>query len=686
MEQAMSDHLSGLSAIEKASETTSRVKEALLAIDASWAKSNSINNYKEIKKLSRTHQNFVATKDLVEQFMHLNAQVAKIQKLLSRDAADPAGPAGSDLFSLSHLLFIHYHIQNLETLRNTTLAKSKKSPPDILDTLHKYFRQVDELIFQFETYLWEICKNTITLVKNGNTAAILRVIKIIETEEKADELASIAEASAPAELLEAARTMYRDAINTHVNQIYELQKIDFSELPVAIENVIDDLKSVRDELSPRFPKKLNIFQFFVLEYHRSIYDMVNNIISAHLEPGAILMLLKLVRDYYAHMRDRLGVDEDYLEPRLLDDKENTLILTYIQLVREKLGEWLNTLLNNETTDFLQRSRAPDSDAAGKYLLSGSVIVFQMFNQQIDVVAQSNRGSLVFDVIHECCAALDEYQNAWGRILENEYQKFCEKSPDSAEGLPDYVVALANDCLKCTEFTEIMIARIEAIMDDQFKNEAVSLMRNSLDGFMRIVKRSYQILIDITLNDALPALVKFYCPEWYDMELMRLVIGTFEDYCTDFQERMQDYIFTKYVNELQDRFIVLYLESLRNKFQKFKLPLAIDKMRVDLETAVDFFRRYKAEKRVKASFDVMDKVIRFIESNGALLFLDFYTLWRNYPDIPLSFVKELLQKRDDLDKTRVRELMEEIEMKVAEEKEQNAGLAATATVFAKFTAR
>ncbi|KAI8621413.1 exocyst complex component Sec6-domain-containing protein [Chytriomyces sp. MP71] len=688
MEQVLSDQSLGLATIAKARDTTGRVKQALVSIDRSWEKGNNIKNYKDIKKISRTHQNFVATKELVEQFLQLNAQVAKIQNLLVQDSVNPAGPA-------DNLLFLHYQVQSLETLRNSTLAKAKRSPPEVLDVLHQYFKQVDTVILAFEEYIWDVGRHTIELVKTGHNTAVLRLVKIIETEEKADELAAMAEASTPAELLESARPIksyrikffdvLREAINLHINNIYESQKADFSELPVAIEGIIEDLILLNDELSPRFPKKYNIFQFFVLEYHRSLYDMVNNIISAPMEAGSILILLKLVREYYSQMNGRLGVGEELLEPRLMDDREDDMIIQYIELVRDKLTEWLNNLLNTETKDFTERTGPPESDATGKYLLSGSVIVFQMFNQQVDVVATSSRGALMFDVVDECCKALEKFQNAWSEILEGEVERwFQEKSSEVGEGLPDYIAALANDFMKCTEFSELMITRIEGAMDEPFRSQAVEALKMSLDGFMRVVKRCYGLLIDITLKDSLPALVRFYCSEWYDLDLMRLVIGTFEDYCTDFQEKMQDYIFTKYVNELQDRFVLLCVESLRNKGGKFKLPLAAEKMKLDLEMAVEFFSRYKAEKRVKAAFDVMYKIIAFIESNGSLIFLDFWTFWKAFPDVPLTFVEELLYKRDDLDRTQIREVMEQAKQKVAEEKDFTPNL--QVTLFSKFSGK
>jgi exocyst complex component 3 len=93
------------------------------------------------------------------------------------------------------------------------------------------------------------------------------------------------------------------------------------------------------------------------------------------------------------------------------------------------------------------------DGNSKYILSGSVIVFQMFNQQIDVVSSSSTGALMLDVIVECCNSLDAYQTAWTKLLEQEYSKFNDKPHDVPEGLPEYILALANDNLRSTEFAE-----------------------------------------------------------------------------------------------------------------------------------------------------------------------------------------------------------------------------------------
>ncbi|KAJ3150536.1 SNARE-binding exocyst subunit S6 [Irineochytrium annulatum] len=683
----------GIQTLDKSGGETGKVLGNLTAIDQQWAqKKNNISNYGRIKK------NFVATKELVEQFQKLNAQVARVQRLLQEDAKDAT-------FG-DNLLFLHYYINQLESFRNTTLFRSRRSSADVLGTLNHYFEKVDEVADAFEKLLWLVGGRTLELVKLKKTAATLRLVKIIETEERADELMSLAEyagaggdggnGEADGEQggaeVEQPRQMkgyrikfidvLREVIGKQVRELYELHQADLPVLLSATDLIVDDLILVHDELEPRFPKKYNIFQFFVLEYHRCIYDMVNLIISGNMEAGAILMLLKWVREYYSSMNMRLGVGEELLEPRLLDDREEELIVEYIKLVRQKLAEWLNNLLNTETRDFVERTGPPEIDSNGVYLLTGSVIVFQMFNQQVDVVAQSSRGELIYDVIFECCQALEEFQKAWTKILEKEYQRFTEKPGDVAEGLPEYVIALANDNLRGTEFSEVISNRVEGMMDEPFRKQATVRIKDAMAGFMKVAKRCYCILVEIVAKDLSPALTRFYCNEWYDQDLMRLVVGTLEDYCSDFQERMQEYLFSKFTADLQDRVVVLYVESLRNRGAKFRMPQAVDKMKEDHAAIIEFFSKHKSPKRVQAAFEVMERIIGVVESTAGLIFLAIYPLWKAFPDIPVALIEEILQKRDDLDKAQVRTIMEQCNSRFAEDREKDkaAGKEPKTTIF------
>lgn len=493
---------------------------------------------------------------MADQFKKLNDQIKRTSVLLEQDCANVIGEN-------ENILLVHYQLQQLEKFRNDTMVQARGASVDILSTLSNSFKRVDILEQQFDHYLWDLTSRTLDLLKTGHGSTIVRLVKIIEIEEKLDENAAtldldVADAVTKSVEMEFTRgrkikayrikffDILRNSIIQNIKNMTEQYLDDVEELLKSADTIIDDLVLIHDDLVPLAPKSYNIFRFFVLESHRALYEMLETVITeGNIGPGSILLLLKWVRDYYSGMNSRLDVGEELLEPRLLDGREEELVSGYITLVRSKLSEWLSNILNNEMVHFLARSGPPEDDGNGQYLLAGSVIVFKMFNQQIDVAITSSRGQLLYDVVLVCIDVMEEYQNAWIKILDQEYQKFVEKSPELSDGLPEYVMALANDFLRSTEFSENIRERLVSIAQESFKEPLNQKIKQLLEGFMKVSKKAYQVLIDIILADAKPALTLLHNnPQWYDQEVMRFVIGTFEDYAEDLKMHLNDYLYNK----------------------------------------------------------------------------------------------------------------------------------------------
>jgi exocyst complex component 3 len=152
-----------------------------------------------------------------------------------------------------------------------------------------------------------------------------------------------------------------------------------------------------------------------------------------------------------------------------------------------------------------------------------------------------------------------------------------------------------------------------MVDEPFQTEAIEKVKEGSDGFLKVAKHAYSMLMEFALIDSRRALVLIHCSQWYEQDLMRMVIGTYEDYCADYQQHLSDYLYSKLTTDLLDKFALAYLDSFRNKNAKFKMEVAGDKMRADLACAVDFFSGQKTPKRVKNVLgDVISKVISFIE--------------------------------------------------------------------------
>jgi hypothetical protein len=415
--------------------------------------------------------------------------MTRVGKLLDEDSKMSLGPA-------KNLLLIHYQIQQLSIFRNKILMDARGSSSDVLNILNNMFKKLDQLEYKFDLFFWELAKNTMELVKNGHQSTVVRLVKIIEVEEKADEAISMASDLYANEAYDYLRgrqikgyrikyfDLLRDKINEELKKIFIEQQKDLPMVLKAFDSIIDTLIVVHDDVAPLFPKRYNIFHFFVLEYHRAIYHMINNMTETEIEPAHILVLIKWVRDYYDGMSARLDVGEDLLEPKLLDGREEEFMSSYVKLVRAKLTEWLKNILNSETVDFLERKNPPEMDTSGQYLLTGSVIAFQMFNQQLDVVASSSRGQLLNEIVNECCLVMEEFQQSWIKLIDMEYNKFFNKANDLNEGLVEYIMALANDCMRSTEFSDTISNRLETMSDDQYRGPNLAKVMPSDVGEIR----------------------------------------------------------------------------------------------------------------------------------------------------------------------------------------------------------
>ncbi|KAJ3343128.1 SNARE-binding exocyst subunit S6 [Gonapodya sp. JEL0774] len=672
----LDDAQRGMNLLAQSKEEYQVIRGNLQTIDSLCSTSQTmIQNYGKIKKLSRTHRNFTSTMEIVEQFQQLTNQIGRVKKLLDEDKSVSLGPA-------DNLLFVHHTLFQLEQFRDETMEKSRSSSTDVVITLQQYFKRFEAVMDEFTDYLFYLSRNILPLVLNGQRATVVRLAKVIETEERMDEYVSSLNSIPDGSSSETARVMAKRKPKSYLSRFKEevqesiakrfqkmLADVDSGDIFSVLDGldfVVDDLATVYDELMPRFPKKWGIFNFYVIRYHQNVYDRVNRMPLSSLDAGGILKLQSWVGHYHDEMRGRLGVTEELLEPHLLDGKQDAMLGEYVNITRAKFSEWRRNLMTTETRAFTTR-RDPPEESNGSYNMSAGVIMFQMINQQIDIVVNTDRGRLLLDVVKECGKALDEYQEQWSGLAEKEFSILTTKPEDCTKGLPEYLMALSNDFLKSTEFAETIIKRMDEEASDAYRQKVSDILNQSLEGFIKVSKRVSAMLIDIVILDLKPVLSHLFCPAWYDEPLFNVILGTVEDYCDDFQAHLVEYLFNKLMSDLIERFVLQYLEAMRNRNAKFKSGVVMDKMKSDIDATVELFSRYKSSKRVKASFEPLYKLNSVIGSSARMVFLDLYSLVKAYPDIPLQYVEDVLNKRDDLERSTVKETMADLKEKMEGQK-------------------
>jgi exocyst complex component 3 len=120
---------------------------------------------------------------MAEQFLRLSRQVKRTRHFLEEDIANLTGPQ-------PNMLLVHYQLQLLEKFRNDTMVQARGASVELLSLLSNLFKKVDNLEALFDKHLWHLTSRIIDILKAKQKSTIVRLIKIIETEEYLDETAA----------------------------------------------------------------------------------------------------------------------------------------------------------------------------------------------------------------------------------------------------------------------------------------------------------------------------------------------------------------------------------------------------------------------------------------------------------------------------------------------------------------
>ncbi|KAG0269224.1 SNARE-binding exocyst subunit S6 [Actinomortierella ambigua] len=654
-----------------------------------------IKDYGRIKKISQTHQNFVATQTLVNNLQELYEDLRKIEDRMESDRNALLGPA-------SNLLMVHFSLHKLEELRDSTLYQARNEPLDVTSTLKKYFERLDNVIEGFNDYLMELSRRMLDLIQHKQGSVIVRVIKIIESEEMLDaKVAATTNKSErrvsiqglaltnkknekPPRKVKSLRSRFFDVLHDQVSQKFKLlldnvAKDPYECLDATTGFVFPDLELVYDELVPRTPSNYKIFPFFVLEYHRHIHDLTNRIVALpDLEGRLILHLLRFVREYYAQMDQKLGVTEELLEPQLLGGNEQGLLDEYLRLVRNLMTSWTSNLLKLNVEQFQALEKPPERDA-GKYHMGMATDLYQMVNQQLEAASESKLPKVLEQVMTECIKSLDACQSQWKTVLVESKDMF------DRSGFEDYVIAVTNDQIKCAEFINTIIDRIEGepLLRPQRKvvESTVESLNKSMDGFFDVATQGTNLLLDNIFTVIKVAVGELYTAEWYDKgSSMGTIIDTLQDFSADYKQTMNDFMFAKMMEWMLERLVVAMIDGLRQKGIKLDPDQDLSgRLAADRRQAVNFFGQFMPPAKTREFMQPLELLHDFCCCTVRTATLKLIPLHRQYQDLPQSLIEDVVRKRTDFDRSTVKSVLEDVRKRFADNPLERGR---EATVFAK----
>lgn len=640
--------------------------------------------FRVISQVSQIHRNFVQTSTVLQNLEMMPPKIAHLAELLHEAQEDLFGPA-------TNLLVLHYHLSELETFRNETLQMARTCSTDVRHHLTEFFEPLDGLVKGFEDYFFALCERIVDLVREGQQAVVVKIVKIVEKESREDEKAAAIRLAKRANLEGAAR--FRSVIaNARVIKLYRPKLLEALEKATAelfdecwsrfgsdgrhmdfldhLDWVYKDLDMVKDQVVPLFPESYNIYRFFVKTYHKRLGAILQErILAIDPEASALLTLYQFTQEYTSTMKKELEVPKDWLEPSLLQGKEQGIIDDYLGLITRKIDEWTANLMSDEVRLFTSRSDAPEKDGEGLYGLNYASILFQMLTQQCELAADSNQGAVLAQAVSHSAQAIRTSQATWSRVLESEFSKQVKaKNPDDVPpGLTEYVIALCNELIKSADLAENLGKRFEALVSTKYKAGIREDVDNAVNGYLDVSARCGGILVEFVFEDLKPAVRELFTfPAWYAEGTCTVIIETMRDYLSDYAELLNPTFFeARLLPDLIDRFLVAYLTALR-RTTKLRMPGAAERIKADVDefrTMLSPWLREESEWQDKAG--VLDLVYSLAASSSTMVFLPYWSFAKECgPN--LGFLEAMLKARDDMDRSDVNSVMESARRKVKNE--------------------
>ncbi|KAJ2478084.1 SNARE-binding exocyst subunit S6 [Coemansia sp. RSA 2131] len=659
----------GLELLYSTSSQIGRVKSDMQKVDDLCHRAQSyLTNFDRIQIVSTANRNFVRTDEFYRQFSEFHQQYTQVRKMLT-DAQENFDQGNFNLLRL------HYFLYKLEDFRNRALGFTGVDDVDAGQTLAQMFGGLDGLVREFEDFLWMVAGSMYDLALRNRSNIVVQLLKVVEFEEAADraqEREGAAAAMSPAgaapktervpkrykkKLLEFIHTF----VSSRVGEFFGQEVRDLENITEVTGFVIDELTFVSDAVAPAFPGTYFVFDVFVDEYHRSVVENTGTLAAGDLDGGSILMLLRWMREYHGAMRKELSIPKDQLKPPLLDGREDQLAQEYLDIASKKIREWITNLMRTENESFVNRLDAPSMGEDGLYVTGGSIYLFEIVNQNIELVTEAQRAKLLCDLVAECNKVFQDISKQWRELLSAEKTKQIEAPETAAEGLVDYTMALANEQIRSVVQAETIRdetgERLTRAHQERFKAE----LSQTMDIFMNVAEAATQTLADIVFSDLRPITAVLFTAEWYEDDLLQPVIETLKDYCQDFHDHLDKYLYRRLMQDLLSRFALSYVDAVSGKIKLHK-GQASEKLNLEMHRASKFFKEHMDSAAVSETLNIVRILISLIDSTPAMIFLEFFSIKKQYPDLPPMLIEDILSKRDDLEKQQLKTILESLRQK------------------------
>ncbi|KAK2868284.1 hypothetical protein Q7C36_000155 [Tachysurus vachellii] len=637
----------GLTQLHNALCDVKDIQNSLADVSKDWRQSiNTIENLKDVKEAVVQHSQLASAVENLKNIFSVPEIVQETRELIER----------------GELLQAHRRLMDLECTRDNLLYEqhrldSRSAPEPGL--IGAYFGEVQGLSDELAKQLWLVMQRTLVTVRRDPTM-LVSAVRIIEREEKVDRRmlernrqTSFLPPGRPkrwknrmSEVLEGTVSGRIESAQAETRQSDKMWLVRL--LEITRRYVLDDLLIVKNLLVQCFPPHYDTFPLFLDLYHKAVSSRVQELAEDDLEPNEIVSLLTWVLNTYksAEMMGHADLspecDVKQLEPLLPEDVVNQLLGKYLTTFTSNITGWLRKALETDKKDW-QKDTEPEADQDGYYQTTLPAIVFQMFEQNLQVAAQINE-TFKEQVLMLCLKQMNTFLIRY-RDEAIAYKEEHLKDRKLPQCYVQYMIAIINNCQTFKESINSLKRKYSQSTENNISDAAIEKTLNE------VAKDGCQFLLDEVFLDLENHLSELMTRKWLTgSHAVDTICVTVEDYFNDFA-KIKKPCNQKMTREAHRRVVVEYLKAVMQKRITFKnaeeRKEGAERMIKEADQFSFLFKKLSAGEDTDwlcGSISAIAEVFKL--TDPTLLFLEVSTLVSKYPDIREEHIIALLAVRGD----------------------------------------
>lgn len=557
-----------------------------------------VDKVKDVREESMKHTQYAAAMENLKHIFNVPESVTKARKYIAE----------------GKLLLAHQALSELENSRDGLLYEMHRlvgTNPADKNMLKHYFSDVEKVSEELGKQLWLHIRMTLNSAKN-NPAVVVTALRIIEREEKADEMAlKKFESTKPNGFMPPGRPkqwrkrvfeILEEAISERISgsQLEDRSHDKMwlvQHLEITRRLILEDLKVVKYACVNCFPPSYMIVSEKFKLYHKCLSSHLQEL-ATQLEGNEYVTLLNWAQAYegpelLGHPDLNFDLKSENLEPLLPNELAEELSNRYLHTIEKNYKDWMTNTINRETKDWYGNS-GPEKNDSNHYQTTTPLIVFSMIDQHLEV-AKTVSPQLVNKVLiislDHLSAFAKQYKEAIVHFARCHFEDRVKYKYFTA-----YLIACTNNTISFSDIALKFLAMNNYSVKEGGEQEFSQSFKNVLDAFENVRKSNIDLLLKDLFLDIEKGVLKVGSKEWLDDNrdtITESVKLTIEDYAHDYKH-LKEKNFQDLRTVLEFKLATCYLQALLQKKITFKDAQQREKFAEKFENEIQSLKRSMAK--------------------------------------------------------------------------------------------